>query len=112
MLTPFHAPKALWFSLFGLGKALAYVSKPLHAWWYEYTRLGLLKRVLAARVSRQTASVIYAQDPVSAEAALSLKAQGYPVEVVSAVHFNLFNRRRMGRQGGIWGPRVSSTGGC
>ena len=89
VLTPFHAPKALWFPLFGLGKALAYVSKPLHAWWYEYTRLGLLKRVLAARVSRQTASVIYAQDPVSAEAALSLRARGYPVEVVSAVHFNL-----------------------
>ena len=89
VLTPFHAPKLLWFLLLGVGKALAYLSRPLHAWWYEYTRLQLLNYVLARRVSRHTPSIIYAQDPVSAEAALHLKARGYPVEVVSAVHFNL-----------------------
>lgn len=89
ILTPFHAPKALWFSLFGTGKALSRASKPLHAWWYETTRLQLLKRVLAGRISPITPAVIYAQDPVSAEAALFLRQQGYPVEIVSAVHFNL-----------------------
>ena len=93
VLTPFHAPKALWFSLFGTGKVLARGSRslsgPLYARWYERTRLELLKRVLAARVPRQTPSVVYAQDPVSTEAALTLKARGYPVEVVSAVHFNV-----------------------
>ncbi len=89
VLTPFHAPKLLWFLLLGIGKALARLNKPLHAWWYEYTRLQLLKYVLTRRVSRHTPSIIYAQDPVSAEAALHLKARGYPVEVVSAVHFNL-----------------------
>ena len=89
VLTPFHAPKALWFSLFGTGKVLERGGGPPYAWWYEYTRLTLLKRVLAARVPRQTPSVVYAQDPVSTEAALTLKARGYPVEVVSAVHFNV-----------------------
>ena len=89
ILTPFHAPKPSWFLLLGVGKALARLNKPLHAWWYEYTRLQLLTYVLTQRVSRHTPSIIYAQDPVSAEAALHLKARGYPVEVVSAVHFNL-----------------------
>lgn len=89
VLTPFHAPKALWFSLFGAGKVLAHASGPLHARWYESTRLALLKRVLEAHVPRSTPSVVYAQDPVSTEAALFLKQRGYPVEVVSAVHFNV-----------------------
>lgn len=89
VLTPFHAPKPSWLLLLGVGKALAHLSRPLHAWWYEYTRLQLLKRVLAGHVPRREPSIIYAQDPVSAEAALRLKARGYPVEVVSAVHFNL-----------------------
>lgn len=89
VLTPFHTPKLLWFLLLGIGKALAHLSRPLHAWWYEYTRLQLLKYVLARHVPRHAPSIIYAQDPVSAEAALHLKTRGYPVEVVSAVHFNL-----------------------
>lgn len=89
VLTPFHTPKLLWLVLLGIGKALVGLSKPLHAWWYEYTRLHLLKRALAGHVSSHAPSIIYAQDPVSAEAALHLKARGYPVEVVSAVHFNL-----------------------
>ena len=88
VLTPFHAPKALWFSLLATGKAISHASKPLHAWWYEYTRLQLLKRVLARHIPH-SAAVIYAQDPISTEAALFLKRQGYPVEVVSAVHFNV-----------------------
>ena len=89
ILTPFHAPKPLWFSLFATGKLLGRGYGPLYAWWYEYTRLVLLQRVLAARVPQHTPSVIYAQDPVSTEAALVLKRRGYPVEVVSAVHFNV-----------------------
>lgn len=96
VLTPFHAPKVLWFSLFGIGKVLErshsrtrLSSGPVYARWYEHTRLLLLKRVLAAHVPQRTPSVVYAQDPVSTEAALALKARGYPVEVVSAVHFNV-----------------------
>lgn len=89
IITPFHTSKVLWFSLFGFGKVLAYLSKPLHAWWYEYTRLVLLKRVLRSQLSQLIPATLYAQDPVSAEAALFLKTKGYPVEVVGAVHFNL-----------------------
>lgn len=89
ILTPFHAPRVIWFLLFGAGKVFAYVNKPFYAWWYERTRLDLLRRVLLRRVSRTVPSIIYAQDPVSTEAALALRRRGYPVEIVSVVHFNL-----------------------
>ena len=89
LLTPFHAPKALWLGAFGAGKAFARISGPFSAWWYERARLTLLRRVLLARVPKDVPSILYAQDPVSTEAALALKGRGYPVQVVSAVHFNL-----------------------
>ena len=89
ILTPFQVPKAAWFPMFGAGKMWTYISKRIHAWWYERTRFTLLRRVLLKRVPRTVPSIIYAQDPVSAEAALALKKQGYPVEVVCAIHFNL-----------------------
>ena len=89
IVTPFQVPKVAWFPIFGAGKVWTYISRRVHAWWYERTRLTLLRRVLLKRVPRTLPSIIYAQDPVSAEAALALKKRGYPVEVVCAIHFNL-----------------------
>lgn len=89
LLTPFHVPKALWQSAFGIGKLLAASNGPLGAAWYEYSRLKLLEQVLLKYVPKNTPSLIYAQDPVSLEAALTLKQRQYPVELVNAVHFNI-----------------------
>lgn len=84
--SPFSAPSALTYPLLGLGKGLERLSGPAHAWYYERARLTLMRYVLRRL---ETPALIYAQDPVSAEAALSLKDAGRNVEIVSAIHVNL-----------------------
>lgn len=87
ILSPFCAPAPFVYTLFGAGKTLRLVSKAAHAWWYDLSHDYLLRRVMR-RVSGMPGGIIYAQDPISAEAALQLRDRGFPVEVVLAVHEN------------------------
>ena len=94
VISPFSAPAPLTYPLLGVGKGLEKLSAPiragpLHAWYYERVRLFLMRRALYKRLEPGTSTLIYAQDPVSAEAALSLRAEGYNLEIVLAVHVNL-----------------------
>lgn len=50
---------------------------------------ALLKKELSAAHERGESVVIYAQDALSARAALDLRAQGYLFRLVSVVHFNI-----------------------
>jgi glycosyltransferase involved in cell wall biosynthesis len=87
VFSPFRASAAAVYTLFGAGKVLKVVSKGAHAWWYEWSHGFLLRRVMRRLPSMQQ-SIVYAQDPISAEAALRLRDSGYPVQVVLAIHVN------------------------
>jgi glycosyltransferase involved in cell wall biosynthesis len=87
VLSPFYAPVPLVYTLFGAGKALKLITKAGHAWWYDLSH-GYLLRWVMRGVSANRRNIIYAQDPISAEAALQLRDRGFPVEVVLAVHEN------------------------
>lgn len=87
VLSPFDANSALTFSAFSVNKVLEKAKSPLHAWWYETSRSQILRRVLQSKI--RAPAIIYAQDPISAEAALSLKREGLELEVVYAIHYNM-----------------------
>ena len=91
VVSPFSAPAPLTYPLLGLGKGLERLHgsrfSHVHAWYYERARLLLMRRAL--RQHLDTPTLVYAQDPVSAEAALSLQEEGYDLEIVLAVHVNL-----------------------
>jgi glycosyltransferase involved in cell wall biosynthesis len=87
VVSPFNAPSALTFSAFSVNKILERLKSPLHAWWYETSRSHILRRVLQSEI--RAPAIIYAQDPVSADAALSLKREGLELEIVYAIHYNL-----------------------
>ena len=93
VVSPFSAPAPLTYPLLGIGKGLEKLSgsrySPAHAWYYERARLLLMRRALRQKLEPHTPTLVYAQDPVSAEAALSLKDQGYNLEIVLAIHVNL-----------------------
>ncbi len=89
VVSPFSVSPLLTYPILGTGKGLEKLSGPLHAWYYERARLFLMRRALRKRLEPGTPALIYAQDPVSAEAALSLRDEGYDLEIVLAVHVNL-----------------------
>ncbi len=89
VISPFAAPAALTYPLLGVGKGLEKLGGPVHAWYYERARLLLMRRALKRRLGPHTSTLVYAQDPVSVEAALSLKDEGYDLEIVLAIHVNL-----------------------
>ena len=70
----------------------------------------LLRRQLLAWLKTNSSSrnIIYAQDPLSAKAALVLKSHGHPMEVVLVIHFNIsqafevVTRGRARERGRLW----------
>ncbi len=89
LLTPFELGKAVVYPSFGVGRVVKPFHKALWVWWYRRAHYALLRQVLLRRVDRSAPTVVYAQDPLSAKAALDARDRGYPIEVVLAVHFNV-----------------------
>ena len=88
IVTPFDAPKALVYPLFGLRRAIHPLSTALSVWWYRHWHKVMLQRALADRLQGWHPCVVYAQCPLAAEAAL--KARLNPSQqVVMVVHFNI-----------------------
>ncbi len=90
VVSPFSAPPVLTYPLLGFGKGLEKLSGPAHAWYYEHARLMLMRHVLHHELRHaETPALIYAQDPVSAASALTLRDAGHNLELVLAIHVNL-----------------------
>lgn len=87
VLSPFNASRSVTLPAFAFNKVFEKLKSPLHAWWYETSRAHILQRVLQRHVTAP--AIIYAQDPISAEAAVNLKKAGHDLEVVYAVHYNI-----------------------
>jgi glycosyltransferase involved in cell wall biosynthesis len=88
LVTPFQANPLLLYPLFGVGRAAKPVSIRFWVWWYRWSHALVLKRELMRQLLACGPSVVYAQDPMSAQAAIELRDAGYPITVALIVHFN------------------------
>jgi glycosyltransferase involved in cell wall biosynthesis len=87
--SPFQLSRVIVVGVFAWGPILRMFNTTAFVWWYRFGHRLLLWRRLRASVRRSRRTLIYAQDPLSAQAALDLRRDGYQVEVVLAVHFNV-----------------------
>ena len=86
VLTPFDAPKLFVFPILALRRPIERISGSLAVWWYRTFHSRLLRALLAGALSDKQRTVIYAQCPLSAWAALESRTARQ--RVVMAVHFN------------------------
>ena len=90
LATPFGVNKALVYPVFGLRKLVEPFSSSLGLWWYMRGHRALLQYYLRRRLRLYPHGVIvYAQDLQSAYAAVELRRNGWPIEVVWMVHQNI-----------------------
>lgn len=88
LMTPYDAPLWLVYPVFALRRLI----NPLHGaasvWWYRHWHAFFLRLALRRKLSDGAACVVYAQCPLSADAAL--RARVSPRQrVVMVVHFNV-----------------------
>ncbi|QGN59153.1 glycosyltransferase [Nostocoides sp. HKS02] len=87
LVTPFSASSPLLRPVFAARLAVRLVSRPAGVWWYRHWHGHYLGTALSARLRTTTGpAVVYAQDPVSASAALAVRTTE---PVVMVVHFNV-----------------------
>jgi glycosyltransferase involved in cell wall biosynthesis len=87
LVTPFDAPSFLVYPTFGIRKIVDLFSGPASVWWYRQWHEFFLRLALRGTLRKHPNSVVYAQCPLSARAAL--KARMDPSQaVVMVVHFN------------------------
>jgi len=88
LLTPFSGRGLFRPVVFGLRYLLKRISGELDVFWYRYGHNIYLRAALRQELKRDPKpAVIYAQDPLSAEAALALRRKGKD-KVAMIVHFN------------------------
>lgn len=88
LLTPFSWGRALAVPVFGARLLIEGVSGTASVAWYRYWHELFLRQALRRRLARTGACVVYAQDPLSARAALRAR-RGPGQRVVLAVHFRI-----------------------
>jgi glycosyltransferase involved in cell wall biosynthesis len=91
IITPFSYYKWLVFPVFGLRKIIDRFSGQLSVWWYRQWHYVFLKQALIKELTKaatkKTQTVIYAQCPLSAKAAIEAR-QSEAQKVIMVVHFN------------------------
>jgi glycosyltransferase involved in cell wall biosynthesis len=88
LVTPFSVDRLLSTPVFGTRLVLRPFSTEASVGWYRHWHFSFLRRALRARLSEMGETVIYAQCPLSARAALEAR-QGPEQRVVMAVHFQV-----------------------
>lgn len=88
LITPYNA--SLWqvYPVFGLRKFVNLFSREWGVWWYRYWHAFFLQQALKQRLQKGKACVIYAQCPLSAQAALRARVSNNQ-RVVMVAHFNI-----------------------
>jgi glycosyltransferase involved in cell wall biosynthesis len=88
LITPFDAPKWLVYPVFALRRLLDLINSGASVWWYRTWHAVFLRISLRRVLADDRACVVYAQCPLSADAAL--RARLYEKQrVVMVVHFNI-----------------------
>lgn len=85
--TPFDSPRWLAYPVFALRRLIDPLHKPASVWWYRHWHALFLRLALRRKLSAGEPCTVYAQCPLSADAAL--RARLAPTQdVVMVVHFN------------------------
>ena len=85
LITPYSAPLWLVYPLFAVRKLL---KGPLSVWWYRYWHAFFVKMALKKRLKNDSPGTVYAQCPLSANAALNARFSNKQC-VVMVTHFNI-----------------------
>ena len=85
LITPYSAPLWLVYPLFAVRKLL---KGPLSVWWYRYWHAFFVEMALIKRLKNDSPGTIYAQCPLSANAALNARFSNKQ-RVVMVTHFNI-----------------------
>jgi glycosyltransferase involved in cell wall biosynthesis len=88
LVTPYNSPLWQVYPVFGLRKLANLFDWTLGVWWYRYWHAYFLRQALKHRLQSDAACVVYAQCPLSAEAALRARVSNKQ-RVVMVVHFNI-----------------------
>lgn len=88
LVTPYNAPLWQVYPAFGLRKLVNLFSREMGVWWYRYWHAYFLKQALKHRLQTGAACVVYAQCPLSAQAALRARVSTNQ-RVVMVAHFNI-----------------------
>lgn len=100
LVTPFSWAWPTYVPVYGLRRAIDPVSGPASVLWYRHWHEVFLRGALRARLSGAGDCVIYAQDPLSARAALAAR-RDRGQQVVLAVHFRISQADEWAQKGKI-----------
>jgi len=87
LVTPFDAPKALVYPLFAVRKLVDPWSGRASVWWYRHWHEFFLRMALRRRLPETANCIVYAQCPLSVQAALAARRHPHQ-KIVMVVHFN------------------------
>lgn len=87
-VTPFSSRKLSLYPIFAMRRALGILSTEYSVWWYRYWHFIYLKQALKTNLQDGKPSVVYAQCPLSAQAALSVR-RNHSQKVFLVIHFNI-----------------------
>jgi glycosyltransferase involved in cell wall biosynthesis len=100
VFTPYRAPRWQVYPTFGLRKLIDPLHGAASVWWYRHWHARFLFQALRRRLAGGAPCVIYAQCPVSADAAL--RARSSPAQRVAlVVHFNVSQADEWADKGAI-----------
>jgi glycosyltransferase involved in cell wall biosynthesis len=85
LITPYSAPPWLVYPLFAVRKLL---KGSLSVWWYRYWHAFFVQVALKKRLKKDSLCTVYAQCPLSANAALNARVSNKQ-QVVMVTHFNI-----------------------
>jgi glycosyltransferase involved in cell wall biosynthesis len=88
LVTPFDAPKWLVFPVFAVRRLIDLLNGAASVWWYRHWHAVFLHLALRRVLADGFPCVIYAQCPLSADAAIRAKISASQ-RVVMVVHFNI-----------------------
>ncbi len=88
LITPFNLQQWQVYPVFAVRKLIDLFNGSLSVWWYRYWHAMFLKIALQHAVTNDKSCVIYAQCPLSADAALRARLSNKQ-RVVMVVHFNI-----------------------
>ena len=88
LVTPYNQPRWLVYPAFALRRLIDPWNKPASVWWYRHWHAFFVRRALQAALADGRPCTVYAQCPLSADAAL--RARKTPAQrVVMVAHFNI-----------------------
>jgi glycosyltransferase involved in cell wall biosynthesis len=107
LVTPFSWARPLTVPVFGVRLGLTHVSSSAGTVWYRHWHEAFLRRALRRHLADRAECLVYAQDPLSALAALRVR-RGLHQPIVLAVHFRISqadefaDRGEIGRDGAVY----------